>query len=56
MVNSTRFRISRLLYEATNLLMFKVLHDANLHPQHKGYDTGVMHLDIDLARAKLESD
>jgi L-amino acid N-acyltransferase YncA len=41
---------------ATNHLMFKVLHDAGLHPQHKSYDTGVVHLDIDLATVKLESD
>jgi GNAT superfamily N-acetyltransferase len=32
----------------TNHLMFKVLHDAGLHPHHKSYDTGVVHLDIDL--------
>jgi len=39
---------------ATNHLMFKVLHDAGLHPQHKSYDSGVVHLDIDLAAEKLE--
>jgi GNAT superfamily N-acetyltransferase len=33
---------------ATNHLMFKLLHDAGLHPQHKSYDSGVVHLDIDL--------
>lgn len=33
---------------ATNYLMFEVLHDAGLHPQHKSYDIGVVHLDIDL--------
>jgi GNAT superfamily N-acetyltransferase len=32
----------------TNHLMFKVLHDAGLHPQHESNDTGVAHLDIDL--------
>lgn len=36
--------------------MFKVLHDASLHPQHKSYDSGVVHLDIDLAELKPESD
>jgi L-amino acid N-acyltransferase YncA len=41
---------------ATNHLMFKVLHDAGLHPQHKSHDSGVMHLNIDLATVKLESD
>jgi L-amino acid N-acyltransferase YncA len=40
----------------TNHLMFKVLHDASLHPQHKSYDSGVVHLDIDLAELKPESD
>lgn len=40
----------------TNHLMFKVLHDAGLHPQHKSYDSGVMHLDIDLAAVKLGHD
>jgi GNAT superfamily N-acetyltransferase len=35
---------------ATNHLMFKVLHDAGLHPQHKRYDSGVVHLNIDLAK------
>jgi len=40
----------------TNHLMFKVLHDAGLHPQHKNYDSGVVHLDIDLAAVSLESD
>jgi L-amino acid N-acyltransferase YncA len=38
----------------TNHLMFKVLHDAGLHPQHKSYDSGVVHLDIDLAGLKPE--
>jgi L-amino acid N-acyltransferase YncA len=32
----------------TNHLMFKVLHDAGLRPERKSYDTGVVHLDIDL--------
>src|SRR5581483_1538081 len=41
---------------ATNQWMFKVLHDASLHPQHKSYDAGVVHLDIDLATVKVESD
>jgi L-amino acid N-acyltransferase YncA len=40
----------------TNHLMFKLLHDAGLHPQHKSYDSGVVHLDIDLAAVSLESD
>ena len=40
----------------TNHLMFKVLYDASLHPQHKSYDSGVVHLDIDLAELKPESD
>jgi GNAT superfamily N-acetyltransferase len=38
---------------ATNDLMFKVLHDASLHPRRKSYDSGVVHLDIDLATVKL---
>jgi GNAT superfamily N-acetyltransferase len=33
----------------TNHLMFKVLHDAGLQPQHKRYDSGSVHLDVDLA-------
>jgi GNAT superfamily N-acetyltransferase len=40
----------------TNHLMFKVLHDAGLNPQHKSYDSGVVHLDIDLAAVSFESD
>ena len=40
----------------TNHLMFKVLYDASLHPQHKSYDGGVVHLDIDLAELKPEPD
>jgi GNAT superfamily N-acetyltransferase len=40
---------------AANHLMFKVLHDSGLHPQHKSYDNGVVHLDIDLAAANLET-
>jgi L-amino acid N-acyltransferase YncA len=40
---------------ATNHLMFKVLHDAGLHPQHKCYDSGVVHFDIDLTAVSLES-
>jgi GNAT superfamily N-acetyltransferase len=39
---------------ATNDLMFKVLRDADLHPQSKTYDSGVVHLDIDLATVELE--
>ena len=34
----------------TNHLMFKVLHDAGLNPRRKTYDSGVVHLDIDLAK------
>ena len=41
---------------ATNDVMFKVLHDAGLHPQHKDYDCGVVHLDIDLTGISLEPD
>jgi L-amino acid N-acyltransferase YncA len=41
---------------ATNQLMFKVLHDAGLHPQRKRYDSGVVHLDIDLTAIELEND
>jgi GNAT superfamily N-acetyltransferase len=41
---------------ATNHLMFEVLHDAGLHPQHKRYDSGVVHLHIDLTAIKLEND
>jgi GNAT superfamily N-acetyltransferase len=37
----------------TNHLMFKVLHDAGLQPQHKTYDSGVVHLDVDLAAVSL---
>ncbi len=40
----------------TNHLMFKVLDDPGLHPQHKSYDSGVVHLDIDLPELKPESD
>jgi L-amino acid N-acyltransferase YncA len=40
----------------TNHLMFKVLHDAGLHPQHKSYDSGVVHFDIDLAAVSVDSD
>jgi len=40
----------------TNHLIFKVLHDASLHPQHTNYDSGVVHLDIDLAQLTPESD
>jgi len=39
---------------ASNHLMFKVLHDAGLRPQSKTYDSGVVHLDIDLGTVKLE--
>jgi GNAT superfamily N-acetyltransferase len=39
---------------ATNHLMFEVLHDAGLHPQHKQFDDGVVHLDVDLAELKPE--
>jgi hypothetical protein len=41
---------------ATNQLLFMMLHDAGLHPQHKGCDGGVVHLDVDLAELQLESD
>jgi hypothetical protein len=41
---------------ATDHLMFKVLDDADLHPQHKSYASGVVHLDIDLAEVNPESD
>lgn len=41
---------------ATNHLMFKVLHDAGLHPQHKSYDSGVVHLDIDLASVSISAE
>ena len=34
----------------TNDLMFKVLHDAGLNPRRKTYDSGVVHLEIDLAK------
>jgi L-amino acid N-acyltransferase YncA len=37
----------------TNYLMFKVLRDAGLHPQHKRCDCGVVHVDIDLAAVSL---
>src|ERR1700684_1740282 len=40
----------------TNHLMFKLLHDASLHPQHKSYDSGVVHVDIDLAAVTHEAD
>jgi len=40
----------------TNDLMFKVLHDAGLHPQQKNYDSGVVHLDIDLTAIAVGSD
>jgi GNAT superfamily N-acetyltransferase len=40
----------------TNHLMFKVLHDVGLHPQHKSYDSGVVHFDIDLAAVSVDSD
>jgi L-amino acid N-acyltransferase YncA len=39
---------------ATNHSMFNLLHDCSLHPQHKSYDSGVVHLDIDLAELKPE--
>jgi len=41
---------------ASNHSMFKLLHEAGLHPQHKNYDTGVVHLDVDLAAVTLQSD
>jgi GNAT superfamily N-acetyltransferase len=41
---------------ATNHVLFTVLHDAGLRPQHKGCDDGVAHLDVDLAGLRLESD
>ena len=39
----------------TNHLMFNVFHDAGLHPQHRSYQSGVVHLDIDLTAVPLES-
>jgi hypothetical protein len=39
---------------ATDHLMFEVLHDAGLHPQHKQFDGGVVHLDVDLTELKPE--
>jgi GNAT superfamily N-acetyltransferase len=39
----------------TNHLMFKLLHDAGLRPQHKSYDTGVVHLDIDLNAISVDN-
>jgi len=39
----------------TNHLMFNLLNDAGLHPQHKSYDSGVVHLDIDLTTTSFES-
>ncbi|WP_375481481.1 GNAT family N-acetyltransferase [uncultured Mycobacterium sp.] len=39
----------------TNHLMFKVLCDAGLHPQHREYDDGVVHLEMDLAEIPPES-
>jgi L-amino acid N-acyltransferase YncA len=38
----------------TNHLMFKVLHDAGLELHHNSDDSGVVHLNIDLAAVKLE--
>ena len=38
----------------TNHLMFNLLHDAGLRPQYKSYDSGVVHLDIDLTAVSLE--
>jgi GNAT superfamily N-acetyltransferase len=40
----------------TNHLMFKVLHDAGLELHHNSDDSGVVHLDINLAAVKLEDD
>jgi L-amino acid N-acyltransferase YncA len=40
----------------TNHRMFELLRDTGLHPQHKSYDSGVVHLDIDLATPPLECD
>lgn len=39
----------------SNRLMFKVLYDAGLRPHSKTNDSGVVHLDIDLARVTLEN-
>ena len=36
--------------------MFKALRDASLHPQRTSHDSGVVHLDIDLAQLTPESD
>ncbi|MFZ0714585.1 GNAT family N-acetyltransferase [Mycobacterium sp.] len=44
--NGIRHLVADIL--ATNSAMFSVLHDAGLHPQHKNYACGVVHLDIDL--------
>jgi len=44
--NGIRHLVADIL--ATNQLMFEVLHEAGLHPQHNRYDRGVVHLDIDL--------
>ena len=41
---------------ATNHSMFNLLHDCSLHPQHKSSDSGVVHLDIDLAAVSFEAD
>jgi hypothetical protein len=35
-------------------LMFNLLRDAGLRPQHKSYDSGDVHLDIDLTAVSLE--
>ena len=40
----------------TNHVMFKLLHDAGLHPQHQSYGSGVVHLDIDLTAIAVGSD
>jgi L-amino acid N-acyltransferase YncA len=44
--NGIRHLVADIL--ASNDAMFRVLHDAGLHPQHKDYACGVVHLDIDL--------
>jgi GNAT superfamily N-acetyltransferase len=40
----------------TNHLMFNMLRDAGLQPQHRSYDDGVVRLEIDLAEITPESD
>jgi L-amino acid N-acyltransferase YncA len=39
----------------TNHLMFELIHDTGLHPRHSISDTGVVHLDINLAGSAPEA-